>query len=190
MGVKILHISDVHGNRYYIGSIGGVIKDVDVVVVSGDFEDPEILDVLSNYSRPVYAVMGNMDPYGIRSRVQKYLVEGRIIPIGLFYLAGYPINMEEVKDLGPRLILISHYPPYGTNVDKAWNGSHIGSKSVRRFVENVRPLVVLCGHVHESRGVDRLGNTVIVNPGPLINGYYALVNINDDGTVNAELSKL
>ncbi len=76
MGVKILHISDVHGDRYYIGSIGSVIKNVDVVIVSGDFEDPEILDVLNNYGRPVYAVMGNMDPYGIRSRVQKYLIEG------------------------------------------------------------------------------------------------------------------
>ncbi|GAB6946005.1 metallophosphoesterase [Vulcanisaeta sp. JCM 16161] len=190
MGVKILHISDVHGDRYYVDSIGGVMKYVNVVVVSGDFEDPEVLDTLSSYGRPVYAVMGNMDPYGIRSRIQKYLIEGRVVSIESFYLAGYPINIEGIKDLGPRLILVSHYPPYGTNVDKAWSGAHIGSRSIRKLVEDVKPLAILCGHVHESRGIDRLGNTVIVNPGPLFNGYYAIVSINDDGTVNAELNKL
>ncbi|WP_243678145.1 hypothetical protein [Vulcanisaeta distributa] len=113
-----------------------------------------------------------------------------MVPIGSFYLAGYPINTEGIKDLGSRLILVSHYPPYGTSVDRAWSGAHIGSKSVRKFVEDIKPLAVLCGHVHESRGIDRLGNTIIVNPGPLANGYYAIININDDGTVNAELNKL
>ncbi|WP_252901414.1 metallophosphoesterase family protein [Vulcanisaeta sp. JCM 14467] len=87
-------------------------------------------------------------------------------------------------------MLVSHYPPYGTNVDKAWNGEHIGSKSVRKLIEDIKPLVVLCGHVHESRGIDKLGSTVIVNPGPLASGYYAIVSVSDDGTVNAELNKL
>ncbi len=39
-------------------------------------------------------------------------------------------------------------------------------------------------------GIDKLGNTVIVNPGPLFNGYYANVSVHEDGTVNAELNKL
>lgn len=190
MGIKILHISDVHGDMQYIKLISSIARNFDAIVVSGDFENPEVLDVLSNYGRPVYAVVGNMDPYGIRSRVQKYLIEGRVVPVGSFYLAGYPITADSIRDLGSRLILVSHYPPHGTSVDRAWNGEHIGSRSVRRLVEDVKPLVVLCGHVHESRGIDKLGNTVIVNPGPLFNGYYANVSVHEDGTVNAELNKL
>ncbi len=190
MGIKILHISDIHGDRHYIGLLSDVARDVDAVVVSGDFEDAETLDLLSGFGGRVYAVVGNMDPHSVRSRIQRYLIEGRVVGIGGFYLAGYPINIDSIRDLGPRLILVSHYPPYGTRVDVAWSGAHIGSKSVRRLVEDVKPLAVLCGHVHESRGVDRLGNTVIVNPGPLFNGYYAIVSISDYGAVNVELGKL
>ncbi|WP_054850119.1 metallophosphoesterase family protein [Vulcanisaeta sp. JCM 14467] len=62
MGIRMLHISDIHGDKYYIRSISDVVRNVDAVIVSGDFEDPEVLDVLSNYGRPVYVVMGNMDP--------------------------------------------------------------------------------------------------------------------------------
>ncbi len=61
---------------------------------------------------------------------------------------------------------------------------------MRKLIEDIKPLVVLCGHVHESRGIDKLGSTVIVNPGPLASGYYAIVSVSDDGTVNAELNKL
>ncbi len=189
MGVKILHISDAHGDRYYINSIGNIAKNINIIIVSGDFEDPEILNLLSNYGKPVYAVMGNMDPHNTRSTAHQFLIDGRVITVESFYLAGYPINASDIKDLGPRLVLVSHYPPYGTNVDRAWNGAHIGSKSVRKLIECVKPLTVLCGHVHESRGVDKLGNTIIVNPGPLINGYYAIIDI-DGNTIDVELNKL
>ncbi len=94
-----------------------------------------------------------------------------------------------IKDLGPRLVLASHYPPCGTNVDKAWNGGvHIDSRPVHRLIERVKPLAILRVHVHEFRGVDKLGNTIIVNPGPLINGYYVIIDI--DGAVNVGLNKL
>ena len=190
MGIRILHLSDIHGDRYYINLIGDAIRTIDVIVVSGDFEDPEILDLLSKYGKPVYAVVGNMDPYNIRLKAQQYLIEGRVITMNGFYLAGYPINADDVRGLGSRLILVTHYPPYGTGVDKAWNGTHIGSRSVRKLIEDIKPLAVLCGHVHESRGIDKVGNTIIINPGPLFEGYYAIVSINDDGVVNAELNKL
>jgi len=39
-----------------------------------------------------------MDPLGIRVRVSKYLIEGRIIDIGKdLYLAGYPIEIGKQR---------------------------------------------------------------------------------------------
>ena len=40
-----------------------------------------------------------------------------------------------------------------------------GSEAVRHAVEKYHPLVDLCGHVHESRGVCKIGKTLVVNPG-------------------------
>ncbi|BDR91403.1 hypothetical protein [Vulcanisaeta souniana] len=44
MNIKILHISVVHGDRYYINSIGNIAKRISIIIVSGDFENPEILN--------------------------------------------------------------------------------------------------------------------------------------------------
>jgi len=71
-------------------------------------------------------------------------------------------------------VLVTHYPPYKT-VDKAWTGTHIGLKVIRELVEKKKLKLALCGHVHESPGVVRLGNSLIVNPGPAMHGRYAII---------------
>jgi Icc-related predicted phosphoesterase len=40
-----------------------------------------------------------------------------------------------------------------------------GSRSVRHAIETHQPAAGLHGHIHESRGVTRLGRTLCVNPG-------------------------
>ena len=41
----------------------------------------------------------------------------------------------------------------------------VGSHAVRRAIEEFQPLVSLHGHIHESRGVRKIGPTVVINPG-------------------------
>ena len=78
-----------------------------------------------------------------------------------------------------RLIVLSHTPPFNTKVDLAYMNRHIGSRSVRRFVEERKPLAVFCGHVHESQGTDKIGETLVVNSGLAKKGKYALAEIED-----------
>jgi Icc-related predicted phosphoesterase len=42
---------------------------------------------------------------------------------------------------------------------------HVGSESVRRIIEKNQPLIGLHGHIHESKGVEKLGRTLCFNPG-------------------------
>jgi hypothetical protein len=72
-------------------------------------------------------------------------------------------------------VFCPHAPPYGTACDRLRSGEHVGSRELRAFVEREIPDLVLCGHIHESRGVDELGATRVVNPGPVAAGHYAVV---------------
>jgi hypothetical protein len=81
---------------------------------------------------------------------------------------------------GARVIVVSHEPPADTAADRAVEGRHVGSRSVRKFLERTQPLACLTGHIHESRGVSRVGRTVIVNPGPQARGSYALLTVEGD----------
>ncbi|MGC8982727.1 MAG: metallophosphoesterase family protein [Desulfurococcaceae archaeon] len=73
-----------------------------------------------------------------------------------------------------------HPPPYNTMLDLAPKLTkdlrvvtvagvpqyeHVGSKAVRKVIEKYQPVIGLHGHIHESGGHDRIGKTVVVNPG-------------------------
>jgi hypothetical protein len=75
-----------------------------------------------------------------------------------------------------RAIFNFHVPPYGTSLDQAYKLSkdlvpsvsemiNVGSKAVLNAIQEHQPLLGLHGHIHESRGVHKIGRTVCVNPG-------------------------
>ncbi len=74
-------------------------------------------------------------------------------------------------------ILVSHAPPFGTKVDITHSGLHVGSMAIRDFIEETKPDVVICGHIHEARGQDVIEKSKIVNCGQASNGYYAVIEI-------------
>jgi hypothetical protein len=84
---------------------------------------------------------------------------------------------SKVPDM-ERAIFNFHAPPYGTGLDEApaldaslrpMHGGAVmkpvGSKAVREAILGYQPLLSVHGHIHESRGVCRLGRTLGVNPG-------------------------
>jgi hypothetical protein len=79
-----------------------------------------------------------------------------------------------------RETLLTHTPPRDTQLDAIRHGDHVGSSSVREFIELTRPALVICGHIHEARGIDRLGPTQMVNCGTAFRGHYALVEVGAD----------
>lgn len=88
-------------------------------------------------------------------------------------------GFADIRDCRVR-IFCPHAPPRETACDRLRTGEHVGSAVIRAFVERAQPDLVLCGHIHESRGTDEIGSARIVNPGPVSAGHYALVEVNDE----------
>lgn len=88
------------------------------------------------------------------------------------------------------VILITHAPPYGTKVDKTYLGSHVGSKAIRRIIEEFKPIINICGHIHESPGTDLINSTIVINPGPLMRGKYAVIEIEGSKVRRIEVAKI
>lgn len=87
---------------------------------------------------------------------------------------------EETSANGPT-ILLSHQPPYGTKCDRVLKIRHVGSRAIRKLIEDWQPDLVLCGHIHESAGTDRIGKTRVINPGPWRRGHSLRFDITTDG---------
>lgn len=89
--------------------------------------------------------------------------------------------VESLASTDPgRTIWNIHVPPYGSTLDTAPRLTHdlrielvggspdfipVGSTAVAAGLREMQPLLSLHGHIHESRGVVRIGSTTVVNPG-------------------------
>jgi uncharacterized protein len=47
-------------------------------------------------------------------------------------------------------IYVFHSPPINTSLDMTYNLTHVGSKAIRKFIEQNDILIALSGHVHET----------------------------------------
>jgi Icc-related predicted phosphoesterase len=94
-------------------------------------------------------------------------------------LAGLYQNLSGLKT---RIVAV-HQPPRGAQ-DTLYNGESSGSVSLRRFVEEYQPSLLLCGHIHEGRGECFIGCTRIINVGELRQGFAALIEIGDEVAVH------
>ncbi len=77
-----------------------------------------------------------------------------------------------------RKIVLTHQPPRNSR-DRTYRGERIGSVGLRRFVEERQPDLLICGHIHEDRGVAEIGSTKVVNVGEMRRGYAAVIELND-----------
>lgn len=96
--------------------------------------------------------------------------------------------------LWKNIILISHNPPKSELCDKVNETLHAGSQLFTDYILKNQPLAVICGHIHEGIGIEKIGETLVINPGSLGEGYYAWLEIEKDGdnwkVINSELCKL
>lgn len=102
-----------------------------------------------------------------------------LIPVDPFpYLRGKGTIERDLEELPKtedreRTIFVMHSPPFGTNLDVIPGSQFVGSRSIRKFIEAVQPLLTLHGHIHEAPRLsgkysDRIGKTLCLNPGQVL----------------------
>jgi hypothetical protein len=187
--MRLYAVADIHAKPEHLELIRSHIEihHPDALVVAGDifnYLHPEpVLHILNGFGVPVLAVRGNSDPAYMARYFAAYsnirlLNAGRIRLDGISFagLSGtIPVPfrsriafrekhlMEKMKPMLDRdTILIAHPPPYGT-LDRVGRKIHAGSALVRDLVVHTSPRMLICGHIHEDKGMEMLEQTLVVN---------------------------
>ncbi len=200
-------IGDIHDEPDNVARIpgvsgaAGIIISGDLTTHGGLDAARRVLDAVRGANPVVLAQIGNMDTPAVDRWLERegLSIHGRareLAPgVGLLGLGcsgptpfGTPSEISEARqaelleqalaqaDGWDATLLVSHDPPHGTKADMV-GPRHVGSRAVRAFVERVQPQACLSGHIHESRALDLVGRTVVVNPGMLAHGGYALIGL-------------
>ncbi len=209
--MKIVAFGDIHMDYRLAASIPDlkeadlVIITGDLTNFGHDRDAREVLEGLSVDANRLLALHGNLDHSSVASLLHEMGVHlhgrGRIVgDMGFFGLGGSnitPFNtpsehseeeiMEllekgynEVADAGVK-IMVSHTPPLNTACDVISAGAHVGSPAVRQFIEEKQPAFCFTGHIHEAKGVDRIGETLVLNPGMVKDGGWIWCTLGPNG---------
>ena len=178
-----------------------VVLAGDITTCGSPGEMEAAVRMFKAHHRPVLGVTGNMDPAALDETLEKEGVslDGRGVimgDVGLCGVGAAPLSPLETPNEIPeeeimrraeegwksiagasRKVFVPHAPPKNTKVDRTFMGLHVGSAAVRRFIEEQEPEIVICGHIHEARGIDSIGRTKIINCGPSGKGFYGVVTI-------------
>ena len=142
--MKILCTSDPHNDKKFIKGVKNAIKTekIDAFICAGDFHSLEYSEKLFKHlDIPSFTVPGNWD-YECYVDEKTFCSDFEIIEMEGYYflLVGnnFPLNFDQIalkytKKIDPKkLILITHYPPYGI-LDRLWSGRHVGYPEFEKF---------------------------------------------------------
>lgn len=217
--MRIIAFGDIHmdvDNAKDIPAIESadfVIVTGDITNYGSNLDAEAVLNRLMAVNKSILAIAGNLDQPDVAGYLEDLQISLHAKGImdeglGIMGLGGsnytpfntpYEFSEEElaaflasgyaqIKDAN-NFILVSHAPPVKTSTDRLMNGKHVGSSAVRTFIEKKQPLLCLTGHIHESRGQDYLGRTLVLNPGMLKDGGYVEV-LFENNDISAALQSI
>jgi hypothetical protein len=89
-----------------------------------------------------------------------------------------------------RTVLVTHDPPFGVCDRSVLTRTNAGSQGIMKVILKWNPLAALCGHIHEGRGIAKLGDTIVLNPGSVHLREAAFLEILSSGMAEANLIKI
>nr|MBA4405456.1 hypothetical protein [Nanoarchaeum sp.] len=187
--MNILAFTDTHFESHIPAKLIAKAKEADLVVCAGDFTNfgrnmKQIMKDFLKFNKPVILIPGNHEEGEDFKEYKQYenikMIHKKGFVFKDFLFIGYGgggfseryddleamIPKIKAKQTTKKIIFVTHAPVYGTSTDKLPGVGHVGSKSALKFVKEIKPMLVLCGHIEENFGqIDNVGKTIILNPG-------------------------
>ncbi len=191
--MKILALSDVHGDTAFMRKMAdkSVQEKVDLVILAGDlltFDEPAqgLIKPFIDKGLEVAIIPGNheglaeigflVDKYGVKNLHGYTMIKG---DVGIFGCGYGDIGLHQLTDDDffktlqqahnsmknvKKKVMVTHVQPNDSILslhNPAW-----GSSGVRKAIQEFQPDVHICGHIHETHGIeDRIGKTRSINVG-------------------------
>ena len=190
--MKILALSDIHGDRNFIKEMAqkGAKEQVDLVILAGDLVDDDgsidgLIGPFKEKGLEVAILPGNheglaeigamVDTYGVQNLHGYVIKKGDIGIFGCGYadvgvhqlteeqfFATLKRTHDSLIDVKKK-IMVTHIQPSGSIIGL---GIFPGSSGVRKAIEELQPDIHICGHIHETHGIEEMiGKTRVINVG-------------------------
>jgi uncharacterized protein len=191
--MRILGAGDIHGDMDLAKKLSerALSEKVDLVILCGDIADDDsienILEPFRQKNLKMLLISGNHESIST-AEFLAYINKAR-------HMHGYSVKYDDVGIFGcgsanigihgipeseifdtlkrghryladvRKKIMMTHVHPQGSNMEKLSNFV-FGSSGVRKAIDEFKPDILLCSHVHEAEGLEEhIGSTLVINVG-------------------------
>ncbi|MEA2059116.1 MAG: metallophosphoesterase family protein [Thermodesulfobacteriota bacterium] len=209
----IYAVADIHGKDEKIDRIKACIHHYtpDVLVIAGDITSfrgaDRIFDRFSKTDLPILYIRGNTDLKKLDRAADHYAniqnldkkqicfqelcftgISGTIpLPFYSMICLNEKRELEKLKKLVTKDTIVVAHPPCRGVLDKVGKKCHAGSLNLKHFITQNCPALLLCGHIHEQSGVERIHQTLVVNCAMTKTHSGALVRYEKDKSPRAKI---
>ncbi len=189
--MKILAIGDIHGDTSLAKELAAKAdkENVDLVIICGDItQNDESHDrLVGAFNKKVVFVPGNHDSLAtadfLAERYDAKNLHGYSIKLGKTGFFGcsavncglFQLEDKEIKEMlrkgfnyvkdAEKKIMVTHTHPSGSLAEK-FSNIVPGSDAVKTALDEFKPDILLCSHVHEAEGMEqKIGETTVINVG-------------------------
>jgi len=211
--MRIYAVADIHGRSDKIALIQSNTLQLnpDVLVVAGDITNytgsKGILAQLDDIPVPVLAVRGNTDLSRVENLLKnfpnisplhlKQVTIGSTPFVGISGCIPIPFSsriclneMQVIEKLNSLIksnsVLVAHPPPWGT-LDEVLGRFHAGCRSLAKVIKMCRPMLMICGHIHERPGWVFSEKTLVVNCTLGRNHAGAMIEMDNKNNLKVEM---
>ena len=191
--MKILALSDIHGDKGFMREMAekGAREKVDLVILAGDIVEKDgpsegMIGPFKEKGLEVAVLPGNHEGMAeinfITERYNAKNLHGyslKVGDVGIFGCGYGDIGMHQLNEKeffetlkkahesiknAKKKIMVTHVEPSETMISLQMPGW--GSTGVRKAIEQFKPDIHICGHIHETHGIEEIiGKTRVINVG-------------------------
>lgn len=192
--MRVFSAGDFHGDSKLAEQIAKEAKKAkaDVVILTGDLvtNDLNAENIIGHFKKqnlPLLFVPGNHESLATADFLAKlYDVKNihgysaRYHDVGIFGCSGVNVGIHQLSDdeafdllkkgfdkikYLSKKIMVTHVHPKDSKMEK-FSQFLPGSKAIRKAIDEFKPDILLCSHVHEAHGLEeKIGNTKVINVG-------------------------
>ena len=190
--MKILALSDVHGDRLFVQKMAekGAEEKVDLVLLAGDLVAHDgntegLIGPFKEKGLEVAIIPGNHEGLAeVNFLSEKYSIKNlhgyviKVGDIGIFGCGYADVGIHQLserqffetlkkahdllKDVKKKL-MVTHVQPSDSLIGL---GIFPGSEGIRKAIDEFKPDLHICGHIHETHGIEEvIGSTRVINVG-------------------------
>ncbi|PIN81683.1 hypothetical protein COV11_01410, partial [Candidatus Woesearchaeota archaeon CG10_big_fil_rev_8_21_14_0_10_30_7] len=133
-----------------------------VLIIHGNHDSETTLDFLSEHYK-----VGNLNKYAVTYEGVGFFGAGGaeigpVLTTELKIFERIKNGHKYVKD-AKKKVMVTHVHPRGSLIEK-FSNIVPSSNSVRKALDEFKPDILICGHVHEAQGIEeKIGNTRVIN---------------------------